>query len=417
LEMGLSEGLIFRNRKVLAEQYIPPELRVRKREATFLVRKLLSRFSEGRAGDVVAIFGSPGRSGIGKTTLTKYVGYKLEELARQRGIRFKFIYTNVYSAPSLYEILTVIAGQLSPRINLKGSSTLEALKAIVDYLYEKSYYVLIAIDEFQNLVNSPKVDDAYLYSLIRIYEQVPPPDGIPRISYLLVASDYLVFSKLRSKMPQIESQITFRQHLEPYRVDELYEILEQRAQLAFYDNAWSPKILEIIASYYGVDGTGIRDGNARRAINALNTAAEYAEFEGSNVIMEEHVRKALSVDSMANVSAQDLEGLSTHELLVLLAVAQHTMRSSEPLTTGRLRQLYKEIAEYYGETPRGHSQFNQYINNLASIGLLNVTPSGKGMRGRTSIIQLPVEIPATALYEVVEEIIKRKTGIGVRNWI
>jgi len=332
---------IFKNRKVLAEQYLPPELRVRRREASFLLKKLLARFSEGRAGDVIAIFGSPGRSGIGKTTLTRYVGTRLEELTKNRGIRFKFIYTNVYSAPSLYEILTVIAGQLSHHINIKGSSTLEALKTIVYYLYEKSYYVLVAIDEFQNLLNSPKVDDAYLYSLIRIYEQVPPPDGVPRISYLLVASDYLVFSKLRSTMPQIESQITFRQHLEPYRVDELYEILEQRAELAFYDGTWTPEILEMIANYYGLDGNGIKDGNARRAINALNTAAEYAEFEEAGRITEEHVRKALSVDSMANISEQDLQGLSIHELLILLAVARHTKSSNEPLTTGRLRKIYE----------------------------------------------------------------------------
>ncbi len=409
------KSMIFRDRKVLAEQFIPPELRVRRKEAVFLIRKLLARFSEGRAGDVIAIFGSPGRSGIGKTTLAKYVGFKLEELAKQRGIRFKFVYTNVYSAPSLHEILTIISSQISPRINSKGSSTIEALKAIVDYIYEKSYYILIAIDEFQNLINSPKIDDAYLYSLIRIYEQVPPPDGIPRISYLLVASDYLVFSKLRSRMPQIESQITFRQHLEPYRVEELYEILEQRAQMAFYDNSWSPEILEMIADYYGVNGSGIKDGNARRAINALNTAAEQAEFEGSERILEEHVRKALSVDSMANISIQDLQGLSTHELLILLSVAKHTMESNEPLTTGKLRQIYKEVSEYYGESPRGHTQFNLYLNNLGSIGLLSVTPSGRGMRGRTSIIKLPSEIPARALTEVVDNILRKRTG--ETSWI
>ncbi|MEB3806333.1 MAG: AAA family ATPase [Desulfurococcales archaeon] len=407
--MGLvEESTIFKDRNALAELYIPSELRVRRKEATLLTKKVFARFSEGRAGDVAAIFGSPGRSGIGKTTVAKYSGLKISELAARHGIKYKFIYVNVYSAPSLHEILAIIASQLSPKINIKGSSTLEAIKTIVDYVYEKNYYVLVTIDEFQNLIKSPKVDDAYLYSLLRIYEQVPPPDGVPRISYILVASDYLVLSELRSKMPQIESQINFRLHLKPYTVEELYEILEQRAEISLYEGTWTPEILYMIAEHYGVDGTGLKDGNARRAINALNSAAEQAEYEGSHRITPEHVRHALSLDSIANVSISDLEGLSTHELLVLLAVAKHTVEEGEWLTTGRLRQLYNELSELYGEAPRAHTQFNIYINNLKSIQLLDVRPSGKGMRGRTSIIRLRTDIPAKPLVEVIEEILKKR---------
>lgn len=401
---------IFKDRQKLSEYYIPRELKVRREEAILLTRKILLRFSEGRAGDVIAIFGSPGRSGIGKTTLTKYVGGMLNELTQARGIKYKFIYINVYAAPSLHEILTVIASQISPKMNIRGSSSLEALKTIVDYLYEKNLFILVAIDEFQNLVKSPKVDDAYLYSLLRVYEQVPPPDGVPRISYILVASDYLILSELRSKMPQIESQISFRLHLKPYRVEELYNILEQRAEEALYENTWTPEILYMIAEHYGIDGNGLQDGNARRALNALNTAAEQAEFEGASRITSEHVRRALAVDSMANVSYQDLEGLSTHELLVLYAVAKHTLEEGEWLTTGRLRKIYGEVAEYYGEEPRGHTQFNMYINNLKSIQLLDVNPSGKGMRGRTSLIRLRSDMPAKPLVEVIESILKRRLG-------
>ncbi len=227
---------IIKDKSVFGDHHIPSHLRVRAREATILARKIYSDFAEGRAGSVIAIFGSPGRStGIGKTTLARYVGTRLlPEYSKARGIKYAYAYVNVFSSPSLHDILSVIASQVSPKITVRGSSNREALKAIVDYVYRKGYYLLVVIDEFQNLIQSKKIDEAHIYSLLRIYEEVPPPDGIPRISYLLVASDYLALSKLRTLMPQVESQISFRIHLQPYRKDELYEILEQRAEEGLY---------------------------------------------------------------------------------------------------------------------------------------------------------------------------------------
>ncbi len=170
----------------------------------------------------------------------------------------------------------------------------------------------------------------------------------------------------------------------------------------------------MIAEHYGAERG---DGNARRAINTLLTAAEYAEFEGVDSITEEHVRYALSLDYMANISEADLENLGTHELILLLALARYTSHHGGYVNTGKLRRLYNEMAEFYDEKPRGHTQFNTYINTLASLGLIDARPSGKGMRGRTTLLRLPPEIPARPLAETIENILSRRLrGRGVK-WI
>ncbi len=404
---------IIRDSEVFSERFIPPRLIVRSREAEFLTRKLLLRLSDRLAGpEIVAIFGAPGRSaGIGKTTLAKYVAGRVSEILRGRGMTVVPVYVNTYPAPTLFEILKMIASQLSSAINIKGGSTFDGLKAIVDYLYYKDMFAIVILDEFQSLIKSPKVDDAYLYSLLRVYEQVPAPDGVQRISFILVASDYLELSRLRQRMPQIDSQITLRLKLEPYTREELYQILLQRAELGLEPGTWDDSILMQIADYFGYDEyriDGIHDGNARRAINALRTAAEIAMMEGSPRITEEHVRTAISSDTIPTFDVSDIYGLSIHELLVLLAVARHARRMGGYATTGKLRKMYEELCELYGLRPRGHTQFNQYINELARIGLIVAKPSGKGMRGRTTLITLPNDIPAKPLIEVVEKVLRDK---------
>ncbi len=407
-------GEIIVDPRVFSDSYVPPTLWVRAKEAEFLIKKLLLKYRSGApTSDVIAIYGHPSRNtGIGKTTLARYVAEKVREKMASHGVTIKIAYVNAYPAPGLHDILKIIARSISGgKLSIAGISSYDALKAIVDYLYLKEYYAIVILDEFQNLLRSPRVDDAYLYSLLRIYEQVPAPDGIPRISYILVASDYVELSRLRSMMPQVESQITLRMLLEPYTSEELYNILEQRAHLGLAKDTWDAEILWMIADFFGYEPKrvdGIHDGNARRAVNALRVAAEIAEIEDAPRIMEHHVRKAIASDVIPVVSRQDLAGMNPHELLVLDAIARLVEEKGGWSTTGEVRRKYEELAELYGLKPRGHSQFNQYINDLERIGLIKTKPSGKGMRGRTTLMTLPQDIPSRPLIEVVEKLLEEK---------
>ncbi len=397
---------IIKNPMVFDETYIPPQLHVRDKEAEFLLKRYMMKLSTSTSSsDITLIYGSIGRVGIGKTTLAKYVGNKLKEFAYTRGINFAVAYVNLYTVPSILEILTVLASQVAPKLSVRGSSPLEALKAIVDTLYRRDLYLLVILDEFQQLIKSPRVDEEQLYILLRIHEQVPSPDNTSRINYLLVAQDFTVLSYLKEKLPQVESQIGLRLHLKPYTTEELYTILEQRAQQGLYPGVWDPDLLWTIAEFYGVDGNGRPEGSARKAIIALRIAAETAEAMGEHRITEEHVRFALSQDAVANINEAQLRSLQKHELLLLLAVAMLSRDKKSYATTGEVREKYEYLARIYGENPRGHTQFNLYMRKLDAIGLIEAKPSGKGMRGRTTLLRLAPEIPAQHLVELLEKIL------------
>ncbi len=411
---------IFRDRKVLDESYIPDHLRVRASEAELLVGRYLNRFREGLGStDISLIYGSLGKVGIGKTTLAKYVGLSLERETRRYGINFKHVYINTYSAPSMHQILTLIASQLELNISVRGSAVIEVLKAITDYLYRRDLYILVILDEFQSLLLSPRVDDDHLYLLLRIYEEIPAKDGINRINFLLVGQDFRIVSHMKERIPQVESQIGFRLYLKPYSKKELYDILEQRAEMALEPHAWNEYLLEMIADYYGYDEVKGGEGSARKAILTLRMAAELAEVKGASSIQEEHVRLALSENAVASIPLDDLRGLNTHELLILLSIASSTLEGKSLITTGELRDKYNEVAEFYGESPRGHTQFHVYLRNLGALGLIDLKPSGKGIKGRTTLIRLSPEIPADRLREAVESIIldRATPGRGRGSWM
>ncbi len=395
---------IFRDRFVFDESYKPRRLLVRNQEASLLSSRYLAKLEETVGfTDISLIYGSIGRVGIGKTTIATYVGRSLEETTRRRGVNFKHVYVNTFGAPSLHQVLSIMVDQLGMNISVRGSSALEILKAIVDHAYLKDLFILLVLDEFQSMLLSPKISEDDLYLLMRIYEEIPSKDGVNRISYLLVANDFRIMSYMRERIPQVESQIGFRIHLKPYTSEELKIILTQRAEEGLVEGVWDDYHLELISEYFGEDMGG--DGSARRAILALRMAAELAEAEGSSIIREDHIRRALAESSLSYIPLDELRTLSTHELLIMLALTGIVMEKGGWATTGELMDKYEELAKYYGEQPRGHTQFHTYIKNLATMGLMDVKPSGKGIRGRTSIIRLAPEIPADRMREVLESII------------
>ncbi len=394
-------GGLFKDRKVFEETYVPPELIVRAKEANVLLERYYRRFLEGGGStDITVIYGTIGRVGIGKTTLAKYVGRELERKLRAEGLNFKHIYINVYGRASLLHILTGIVSSLGLDISVRGNAPIETIKAITDYLYFKNMYLLIIIDEFQSLLLSGKLGPDDLYLLLRVYEEIPPRDGINRINYLLVASDLRALAAMRETIPQVESQIGFRQYLQAYRSDELYEILLQRVHLGLRPNVVSDYLLSMIADTYGEDRGG--DGSARRAILSLKFAAELAEAEGSNRISEIHVRRALAEGAVSSVPISDLRNLPRSQLLVLLAITNLSLEKGGWIPTSLVRKVYEELSLRYGEKPRGHSQFYEYLDGLERIGLIE---RGNKSRGKYGHIRLVPELPPDRLKEVLDHIL------------
>jgi cell division control protein 6 len=392
---------IIRELRVFEENYVPDILYVRKDIADMLIAKYMRRIIHGASGsDITLIYGFLGKVGIGKTTIARYVARTVEMLAKRQGYNVKHVYVNVYDLPTIHETLNRILLQVNPKVAQRGTSLSDKLKALVDTIYMNELRLLVVLDEIQMFFKKPGIEIEKLYTLFRIHEIIPgrsePGTGV---DYIMVAQSDEVLSYFHEMLPQVESQIGLRLTLQPYTTKELYQILLQRAEVGLYPGTWDDLILETISEYYGVDSKVAKrpEGSARQAIVALRTAAEIAEAQGSHRITDEHVSMALGMETPATIDRNLLRSLSKHELLLLLAVAELTMEKQGYATTGEVRARYEEYAREYGEKPRGHTQFNEYIRRLASRELIIAKASSKGIRGRTTLIRLPPEIPPSAI--------------------
>ncbi|MGC8566451.1 MAG: Cdc6/Cdc18 family protein [Caldisphaera sp.] len=404
-------GKIFINRGIFDETYIPSTLLVRDSEANVLISRYMSRLGEGSGStDVTVVYGSIGKVGIGKTTLAKYVSKILSKKAEEKGINFKPVYINVYGAPSLHQILSRIVSELDLNIPVRGNATIEVLKAISDFLYIRDAYALVVLDEFQSLLMSTKLSDDELYLLLRVYEEIPPKDNINRLNFLLISQDFRVLSYMKERIPQVESQIGFRVHLMPYSSEELKTIIEQRAVEGLYDTAYDQDTLNMIADYFGYSEIKGGDGSARKAILTLRMAAEIADAENSDKIEEKHIREAISTNAVSNIPIDIIRGLSLHELIILQAISSLLIQKGGWLTSGEVEEEYGGLSKGYGEEPRKHTQFYEYLKNLNNMGLAETKISGKGIRGKTTMIRLPLDIPAERLKEVIESILLDRAG-------
>ncbi|MEM3515245.1 MAG: cell division control protein Cdc6, partial [Saccharolobus sp.] len=85
--------------------------------------------------------------------------------------------------------------------------------------------------------------------------------------------------------------------------------------------------------------------------------------------------------------------LDLHQLILLkaLIVALNKSKADE-VTMGTLEEEYITIARELGEEPRKHTQVYEYLRKLKAIGIINTKQSGKGMRGRTTLISLSLPL-------------------------
>ncbi len=110
------------------------------------------------------------------------------------------------------------------------------------------------------------------------------------------------------------------------------------------------------------------------------------------------------------IKKEYLDPLTIHEKLILLALSRLLEgNESAYATMGEVEKIYKIICEEYNERARAHTQFWKHIRNLGSIGILITKISGKGLRGKTTLIGLTSPSPSVVkkqLESYLEEALK-----------
>ena len=337
-----------------------------------------------------------GGVGSGKSALAKRFCMDFKEWAKERGHAVEFAVANCRSRNTPASVLLKVLERFQPHFPDRGFSTTEMLEILRKQLSKDSIHLVVVLDEVDVLIKKAGPD--LVYSLSR-FDEDRVSSSRHSLSLILISQkqvhDFLDAATL--------STLKRGNHikLDKYSKDELYDILAQRVELAFYPGTVDEDIIRFVADI------STEFGDARFAIEMLENSGRIANDDDADVIDPEHVRAAKAM-TYSFVTESKLLSLSRHNMLTLLGVSR-SIRKKAFVTTGEVEEAYALVCEEHNEKPRAHTRFWEYLHTLGDLGFLGLDSSGKGMVGKTTLISLP-DIPAKVLEEKLMGIIGKDGG-------
>jgi len=379
-EKFVNDAKLFKDREVLRHDYLPEKLPHREDQIRMLGQAVAPVLKDARCSNIFIY----GKSGTGKTAVTKYVLSHLEAKSKEYGSPIKFCYVNCRMVGSEYRIFASLSQSLGLVIPFTGLSVGEVFDRFRTNLENSHVIFIVVLDEIDALIKER--GDSLLYELTRINEALHKSKvAIIGISNDLRLKEFLdprVFSSLS------EEEMVFR----PYDASELRNILLERSKLGFFDGCLSEAALSICSALAAAE-----HGDARRALDLLRVAGEVAERNGSAVIREEHVREA-EKNIEHNRVIEALNNLTLHSKLVLLSIYHLSKAYNGSGTTGEIYDVYNELCGEIGTSLLTQRRLGTLVNELDAMGLLNSKVVSMGRYGRTKKIRM--EISRTIVQDV-----------------
>ncbi len=398
IESILERPSVFKSKEKLYPEYVPAHLPHREEQLKSLASYFKPLLVE--PGSIMQRVLLVGGIGTGKTVTARRFGKDFSLLARQRGIRLEYVHINCHRDRTLYLVIQEMAKQLRIPVPQRGLSAQEMFSILLKQLEDRDMYAIVTLDEFDYFIDVAGNDAVYF--LVRVYDEYP--DLTKRISYIFITRSLSNLGKLDAATESylVRNIVKFN----PYTSQELFDILKARAQEAFHEGTVDDEVLKYIADIVGVDHGG--SGNARLALEMLLIAGQIADHEGSPRITIDHIRKAHAQANPSIVHVYDsIFHLPLHEVLVLLAAVRRLKQTGEAyVRIGEVEKEYQQICEEMGETPRRHTQVYEYVMDLKRLGIIDARVSGKGYRGKSTLIGIsgcPLDILEKKILEVIEK--------------
>jgi archaeal cell division control protein 6 len=380
----LSKKSIFRDVSVLSPHYVPKELPFRVKHMNEIMT-VLSPALKGQKPRNLIIYG---KTGTGKTCCIKRVTEELLQTsskganpvsAGDAAISVHYVNCRIYN--SRYRILQKILKSFVPELEKAGFG--------LTFLYEKlielasgGQQIIVLLDE----IDMVKDLDELIYTLTRSNDEIKKGGvSIVGISNRLAFKDAL---DPRSRSSLYETEMVF----DPYTAEQLQKILAQRA-----DEGFEKGVVETSAVNLAAAITSQESGDARYALKLLVKAGEMSEQAGRTKITDDDVeaaRKKVELD----LTMETTNTLPEMHQIVLYAIASISMSGSKYsrleglesgfLFSGEVYEEYEATCKKLRKRPRSTRWYKEYLNDLETLGLITTTPSGKGIRGQTTLIKM-----------------------------
>ena len=371
----LSKRSIFKDVTVLSPHFVPKDLPFRERHISEIMTVLSPALKSQKPRNLIVY----GKTGTGKTCCMKKIMEEFERYRKDKGSSMQYVNCRIYN--SRYRILQRILKDYVPELDKSGFG--------LPFLYEKlielassGVQMVIVLDE----VDMVKDLDELVYTLTRSNDEIKK-GGVSIVGI----SNKLSFKNAldpRSRSSLYETEMIF----EPYTAEQLQKILLQRVDMGFEKNVVEPAAVNLAAAI-----TSQESGDARFALKLLNKAGEVAEQEGRMKLTDhdvESARKQVELD----LTMETVNTLPDMHQIVLFAIASITLSGSKYsrlegvesgfLFSGEVYEEYENTCKKLRKRPRSTRWYKEYLNELEMLGLITTTPSGKGIRGQTTLIKM-----------------------------
>ncbi len=369
-----SNGL-FINREAMRPTYMPDILPHREKEINNLAAVLVPALRYETPSNVFIY----GKTGTGKTAVTKFVGKELLNKGKETSKKVNFIYINCEIVDTQYRLLQNIANHFidtwSERIPFTGWPTDEVFAKLKQMIEKEGGVIVIILDEVDKL----KGDEA-LYNLSRINTDLKNV----RVSIVGLSNDlkFTEFLDPRVKSSLGEENMIFP----PYNAGELQDILNQRVGIALKMDSIDEDVVPLCSALAAQE-----HGDARRALDLLRMSAELAERSKSLRITKKHVRLAQSkieIDRIVEV-VRTLPAQSKLILLAILLQEKYNKKTGTAgaITTGEVYEIYKELCKKTRTDFLTQRRVADLISELDMLGIITARVISKGRYGRTRDIK------------------------------
>ncbi|MBU5537243.1 MAG: AAA family ATPase [Candidatus Aenigmatarchaeota archaeon] len=333
----ISQSKIFKNEEVFSPEHLPEMLPHRENQIKQLADNLLPA-SKGRKPQNTFIFGSPG---IGKTAVAKFVFREFEEYS---GI--KTIYMNCWDFNTSLAVLSKIVSDFGMFVQRRGWARDEVILRLIEALEKSKKALIVCLDEVDQLIYK---DQKVLYDLLRLNQYVKNPIGL-----IFISNNPHIFANLE---PRIMSSLSLEEiEFEPYTLQEMRDILQERVEYGFYS---VEEGVVALASAHAIN----KGGDVRVGLECLLKAGRLAEKETSDKVKVLHVKKVLK--TVDEVKPRILKEKITDVEKLILDILNNEKKT---LTFDEIYDIYSKNVE----SPLTKRMFREYVNHLESINLIKI---------------------------------------------
>ncbi|MCF7866494.1 ORC1-type DNA replication protein [Candidatus Woesearchaeota archaeon] len=396
-EKFLKKDSLFSNKKVLQSSYMPGEINHRDDQINQIAQILAPALKTDKPSNLFIY----GKTGTGKTLISRHVAEQMENVAKQRDIPLQIFYLNCKLkkiADTEYRLIAELARFFGKAIPPTGLPTDEVYNIFFSALEQENKIIILILDEIDQLIK--KAGDEIIYNLTRINQDLKKS----QLSIIGISNDLMFANNLdpRVKSSLSEEEIVFP----PYNAVQIQEILKKRAEIGFKSGTIEDGVIQKCAAYAARE-----HGDARRALELLRVAGEIAERKNQEKLLIENIDEAedkIERDRMIDmVKTHPKQFQATLYPILLLS-----QQKDNNIFTGDIYELYKDICSVSGLRPLTQRRVSDIIAELDMLGIINAKVISKGRFGRTREISLSL---SKSIEKKILTLLDEELGISDSN--